>query len=235
MKWAIADQIAGSADLNYDAAKGPVRSPWIAWGPYLWADGTKGRKQDSLVYLREDLGPDGTHPSESGRRKVALQLLEFLKTDATCEAVVPGGVPIREARVPARASGPAWPARTTRHSAPGRANSRFELELNRKIIVRHNYAEYTTAPRHDDLMVIYLDPPDDTPRAIYFDSEGHIIRYRLTFPSPGHVVFDSDGAQPGPRYRLSYWLERGSLKGKFEVAPPGAGYQTYMSWTSKKN
>jgi hypothetical protein len=25
--------------------------------------------------------------------------------------------------------------------------------------------------------VIYLDAPDDTPRAIYFDSEGHVIRY----------------------------------------------------------
>jgi len=83
VKWAIADQIAGNPDLNYDAARGPVRSPWIAWGPYLWADGTKGRKRDSLVYLREDLGPDGTHPSDSGRRKVALQLLEFLRTDPT--------------------------------------------------------------------------------------------------------------------------------------------------------
>jgi lysophospholipase L1-like esterase len=82
-KWTIAGQIAGDPDLNYDPAKGAVRSPWIAWGPYLWADGTKGRRQDGLVYRREDLGPDGTHPSESGRRKVAAQLLDFLKTDPT--------------------------------------------------------------------------------------------------------------------------------------------------------
>ena len=83
MRWTIAAQIAGSADLNYDPAKGAVKSPWIAWGPYLWADGTKGRKQDSLTYVRDDVGPDGTHPSESGRRKVAQQLLDFLKTDPT--------------------------------------------------------------------------------------------------------------------------------------------------------
>jgi hypothetical protein len=29
-----------------------------------------------LVYLREDLGPDGTHPADSGREKVAKLLLE---------------------------------------------------------------------------------------------------------------------------------------------------------------
>jgi lysophospholipase L1-like esterase len=41
------------------------------------------------VYLREDLGPDGTHPSESGRRKVAAQLLDFLKTDPTSKPWFP--------------------------------------------------------------------------------------------------------------------------------------------------
>jgi lysophospholipase L1-like esterase len=85
VKWTIASQIAGDAGLNYDAVKGPVRSPWLAWGPYLWADGVKGRKQDSLVYTREDVGPDGTHPSEQGRIKVGRMLLEFLKTDPTAK------------------------------------------------------------------------------------------------------------------------------------------------------
>jgi hypothetical protein len=107
--------------------------------------------------------------------------------------------------------------------------------LNRKIIVRHNQASYTSGVRHDDLMVIYLDAPDDTPRAIYFDTEGHVIRYSLTFPAANKVTFESDGTQPGPRYRLSYWLNGPSLDGKFEVAPPGAEYKTYMSWASKKD
>ena len=81
VKWLIADQIAGKPELNYDAAKGPVRAPWLAWGPYLWADGRKGRK-DGLVWLPEDLGPDGTHPSMPGREKVAKLLLDFFKTNA---------------------------------------------------------------------------------------------------------------------------------------------------------
>lgn len=131
-----------------------------------------------------------------------------------------------------------WTGRAGDKDTPqgaGAGEFSFELQLDRKIIVRRNYAEYQAAPRHDDLMVIYLDSPNDAPRAIYFDSEGHVIRYNLAFPSANRVVFESDGTQPGPRYRLSYWAERGALNGKFEVAPPGSEYQIYMSWTSKKN
>jgi hypothetical protein len=116
----------------------------------------------------------------------------------------------------------------------GQGGFSFEPELDRKIIVRRNHAAYSSGARHDDLMVIYLDAPNDTPRAIYFDTEGHVIRYNLTFPGAGKAVFESDGAQAGPRYRLSYWLDGPALNGKFEVAPPGAEYKTYLSWASKK-
>ena len=83
VKWLIADQIAGKPELNYDPAKGVVQSPWIAWGPYLWADGLKGRKDGKVLWKREDLGPDGTHPSMLGRVKVAHLLMDFLKQDET--------------------------------------------------------------------------------------------------------------------------------------------------------
>ena len=66
--------------MNFDPARGLVRSPWIAWGPYLWADGLKGRK-DVLVWRLDDFAQDGMHPSGSGREKVAKMLLEFLRTD----------------------------------------------------------------------------------------------------------------------------------------------------------
>ena len=60
---------------------GSEPEPVLLWGPYFWADGTTPRKADGLVWQRADLGGDGTHPSESGRRKVADQLLAFFKTD----------------------------------------------------------------------------------------------------------------------------------------------------------
>lgn len=115
---------------------------------------------------------------------------------------------------------------------PGQGTFSFMRELNDKILVRRNAAHYNSGVAHDDLMIIYLDA--DTPRAIYFDTEGHVIRYNLAFPAANRVVFESDGSQPGPRYRLTYRMEGSSLNGQFEVAPPGKEYQTYMKWTSKR-
>src|ERR1039457_4274251 len=131
-----------------------------------------------------------------------------------------------------------WIGRAGEKDTPlgaGQGGFSFELELNRKIVVRRNHAGYASGAQHDDLMVIYLDPPNDTPRAIYFDAGGPAIRNNLTFPSANKAIFESDGSQPGPRYRLSYWLNVGALDGKFEVAPPGAEYKTYLSWTAKKD
>ncbi|HZL90589.1 MAG TPA: hypothetical protein VFB96_19635 [Pirellulaceae bacterium] len=80
-RWLIQDQIDGGKELNYDTSRGDVKAPLLLWGPYFWGDGTTPRKSDGLVWKRDDLGPDGTHPSNSGREKVAGMLLEFCKTD----------------------------------------------------------------------------------------------------------------------------------------------------------
>ncbi len=82
LRWLIESQVANDPNLNYDAVKGEVKAPLLLWGPYLWGDGTKPRQSDGLVWTREDLGPDGTHPSPAGRQKVAQMLLMFFKTDA---------------------------------------------------------------------------------------------------------------------------------------------------------
>lgn len=81
VRWLIQDQLKGDPSLNYDPAKGPVKAPLLLWGPYLWADGTTPRKRDHLIYAARDFEVDGTHPSESGRQKVADLLLTFFQTD----------------------------------------------------------------------------------------------------------------------------------------------------------
>jgi hypothetical protein len=83
VRWLIEDQIGGKSHLNFDPVSGKVEAPLLLWGPYLWADGVKGRKADDLFWRREDLAGDGTHPSSSGQQKVAELLLRFFKTDAT--------------------------------------------------------------------------------------------------------------------------------------------------------
>ena len=85
VKWLIADQIAGKPELNYDPAKGSIRCPWLAWGPYLWADGTKGRG-DGLSWLRSDFAADGMHPSQTGKDKIGRGLLDFLKREPTAHS-----------------------------------------------------------------------------------------------------------------------------------------------------
>ena len=81
VRWLIQEQIKGAEALSYAADKAPL----LLWGPYLWADGEKGRKFDDLVYNREDFREDGTHPSDSGQQKIAEQLLKFFQTDTTAK------------------------------------------------------------------------------------------------------------------------------------------------------
>jgi hypothetical protein len=90
-KWAIQDQINGTcsissqsgACLNYNSALGPVLAPWMAWGPYYWANGLLAR-QDGTTWSCEDLSSDGVHPSlPGGINKENEFLLNFLETDPT--------------------------------------------------------------------------------------------------------------------------------------------------------
>jgi hypothetical protein len=82
VKWLIEEQIKGNPELNFDPRQGPVKSPWLSWGPYMWANGMH-KRSDGLFYERADYGGDGMHPSQKGRTKIANQLLEFLKKDPT--------------------------------------------------------------------------------------------------------------------------------------------------------
>ena len=69
VKWLIQERIENR-----------LKGPWLGWGPYLWADGTNARS-DGLAWQCADLAQDGTHPSQSGRQKVAQLLLDFFSRD----------------------------------------------------------------------------------------------------------------------------------------------------------
>jgi lysophospholipase L1-like esterase len=71
VKWLIeAANVSASSNLGV----------WLAWGPYMWADGIIARS-DGLQWFCSDFQSDGTHPSASGQQKVANMLLNFFKTD----------------------------------------------------------------------------------------------------------------------------------------------------------
>ena len=100
VKWTVEEQISGNAELNADERAGPVVAPWVAWGPYMWADGTTPRS-DGLIWECSDFQGDGTHPTEVGRRKVAVMLLDHFLSDPTAAPwFAKGGVKIDDVELP---------------------------------------------------------------------------------------------------------------------------------------
>jgi hypothetical protein len=116
---------------------------------------------------------------------------------------------------------------------PGKGAGEFSFtpDVQGKVLVRKSYAEYPAAQgrpafRHDDLTIVYRE--NGKLRAIYFDNEDHVIRYAVQAAASG-VVFVSEDPGGGPRFRLTYTSTgKDTLRLKFEIAPPGKDFATYI-------
>ena len=122
--------------------------------------------------------------------------------------------------------------------SPGKGSGGFSFseDLQGKILVRRNFADYPAqggkpAFRHDDLMIVYRDADGKTLRAMYFDNEGHTIPY-LVDAGANSAVFTSEGARDTTRFRFTYTRAPNggpdSVKIKFEIAPPGKDLAVYI-------
>jgi hypothetical protein len=79
----MADRIKGDAALNYDPKKGDVKAPWLSWGPYLWANGSR-KRADGFAYEEADFtANDLTHLTTTGQDKVGRLMLRFFQNDTT--------------------------------------------------------------------------------------------------------------------------------------------------------
>ncbi len=121
-----------------------------------------------------------------------------------------------------------WNGTGTGAPGEGKGGFSFYPDLDNKILVRHNYADYPAANNkpafsHKDLMIVYPGENRQLPKAIYFDNEGHVINYTIAFnDSAKSVVFTSDVITGAPQFRLTYTANgTGNVKIKFEIAPPG--------------
>ena len=89
VKWLLEDQLLfQDPELSFDEPN--AEAPWMAWGPYLWANGlgedlqlggVPGRS-DGLEYECDDFRDDDrTHPSEpQGAQKIGELILDWFKT-----------------------------------------------------------------------------------------------------------------------------------------------------------
>jgi hypothetical protein len=127
----------------------------------------------------------------------------------------------------------------------GQGTGFFSLapDLQGKVLVRKNHADLPAgnsrpAGVHDDLMVIYKSEDGKSAKAIYFDSEDHVINYTVTFSTDKQTLtFISAAAPHAPRFRLSYEKEADDRVGiKFEVAPPEKPeeFKVYLDGKAKK-
>jgi hypothetical protein len=100
---------------------------------------------------------------------------------------------------------------------------RFTRELDGHVIVRTSNS--ASSPRRGQIpmrsaMTIYADT-DGTIRAMYFDNEGHALRYKAARVDAAQVQFVSEGAESEPRFRLTYAMQaKRAMKVTFEIAGP---------------
>jgi hypothetical protein len=128
---------------------------------------------------------------------------------------------------------------------PGKGSGSFSFgwDLQKKVLVRRNRAEYPgtqgrPAVVHEDLMVVYRAAGGGPTRAIYFDNEGHVINYAATFSADKRtLVFQSEAAPGTPRFRLSYAKRRDdAVDITFEIAPPDnpEAFKTYLQGGARR-
>lgn len=114
----------------------------------------------------------------------------------------------------------------------------FAIDLDGKVAVRRSRSEYAPRPGeakgtvHEDLTVVY--PKGKGLQALFWDNEGHVIRY-LVRSEAGTVIFESEQGAPGPRFQLVY-ARRGAdvVEISFSIAQPGKEFQPYVTGMARR-
>jgi len=115
----------------------------------------------------------------------------------------------------------------------------FNFDLGKNILVRKSHSEYPATKEkpeiiHNDLMVVYPDGTGTPGKAIYFDNEGHVIHYTISYPDKS-IRLTSDKSTNAPVFRLTYSsLDDSTINTKFEMSQDGEKFMTYIEGKSKK-
>ena len=124
---------------------------------------------------------------------------------------------------------------------PGQGEGKFsfQTDLGGNIMVRKNHTVFpatsTTAQTiHDDLLMIYQSGSDGSQEAIYFDNEGHTIKYNVSYTDKS-IILTSPVSEKEMRFRFTYtMIDNMTINSSFEMASPKAPeeFKMYLSGKS---
>jgi hypothetical protein len=116
-----------------------------------------------------------------------------------------------------------WVGENNGQPGQGEGKFSFQTDLDGNILVRKSHTvfpktEKSTEIIHDDLLIIYQSAANGTQEAIYFDNEGHTIKYKVTFTDKT-IALTSDIDSGAPRFRFTYTaIDAKSVNASFEIA-----------------
>lgn len=130
-----------------------------------------------------------------------------------------------------------WIGEGSGQPGEGEGTFSFSLDLDKKILVRKSHSEYPATEKtpetiHDDLMIVYLNQLGDPSNAIYFDNEGHVIEYKISYQE-NKIILTSNKISNVPIFRLSYTLlDNNTVNTKFEMSQDEENFITYIEGKS---
>jgi hypothetical protein len=136
-----------------------------------------------------------------------------------------------------------WDARTQSGSANAQASGTytFKPELKHHVLARYSKLGDCKGPKaydckHGDLLYVYQEAENQPLKALYLDSEGHVIHYTVSAPEPNTALFVSEASPAGPQFQLVYQLKDSVLSGKFQMRMPGqSDWKSYLEWSGAQH
>lgn len=132
-----------------------------------------------------------------------------------------------------------WKGEGTGQPGAGSGVSVFSFDLNQNILTKKGHSEYPATDKkpnvvHDDMMIIYSNGAENPSKAIYFDNEGHVINYIITYADKT-ITLTGEKLSNAPVFRLTYsWLSNDMMDTRFEISQDGEKFMMYIQGKSKK-
>ena len=116
-----------------------------------------------------------------------------------------------------------WVGEHNGQPGQGEGKFSFQTDLDGNILLRKSHTVFPKTEKsaeiiHDDLLIIYQPVENGTQEAIYFDNEGHTIKYKVTF-NDKTIALTSEIDSSAPRFRFTYTaIDAKSVNASFEIA-----------------